>query len=106
MKQITTMQAEALACAEAYVVKNEIEYCQADWIIANARYIADIECKRIDKTFYGTWPKGWKVAMKAESTAKAKADLTARFIARQCFKLDGVLWLGNLKLIEKLKSAK
>lgn len=105
MKQITTKQAESLAFADAYALKTEIEYCQADWIRDNARHIADIETKRTDKTLYGTWPKGWKAAMKAESEKCAKSDLLARFLKRECFQLDGAIWLGNFQLITKLEQS-
>ena len=103
MKQITTKQAQDLACTDPYVVAIEIQYCQADWIRDNSRHIADIECKRTDKTFYGTWPKGWKFAMKSESEKRAKSDLLDRFLNRECFQLDGAIWLGNFQLINQLE---
>jgi len=103
MKQITIKQAEILACADNRTLKLEIEYCQADWIRHNARQIADIESKRTDKTFFGTWPKGWRNAMKVESVKQAKDDLMKRFIAKECLQLDGVLWLGNLFFIAELE---
>lgn len=103
MKQITTKQAESLACADAHTLKQEIQYCQADWIRDNARYIADIETKRTDKTFYGTWPKGWRAAMKADSIVRARLGLTTCFINSECFQLDGAIWLGNFQLINQLE---
>jgi hypothetical protein len=103
MKQITRKQAEDLACADG-ALKREIEYCQADWIKENARVIADIECKRTDKTFFGNWPKGWKSTMKAESAKRAKDDLVKRFLSRECKELDGAIWLGNWQMIQNLES--
>lgn len=102
MKQITRKQAEELACANN-ALRLEIEYCQADWIKDNARVIADIECKRTDKTFFGNWPKGWKATMKAESAERSLRDLTERFLKRECKELDGAIWLGNWQMIQNLE---
>ena len=102
MKQITTKQAEDLACANG-ALRLEIEYCQADWIKDNARIIADIECKRTDKTYFGTLPKGWKAAMKDVSAKRAKDDLVKRFLSRECKELDGAIWLGNWQMIQNLE---
>lgn len=102
MKQITKKQAEDLACQNG-ALRLEIEYCQADWIKDNARVIADIECKRTDKTYFGSWPKGWKAAMKAESAERALHDLTERFLKRECKELNGAIWLGNWQMIQNLE---
>ena len=102
MKQITTKQAEELACPNG-ALRLEIGYCQADWIRDNARVIADIECGRIDKTYFGNWPKGWKSTMKAESAKRAKDDLVKRFLSRECKELDGAIWLGNWQMIQNLE---
>lgn len=106
MKQITEKQAMEFANLNGYALKMEVEYCQADWIKENARFIADIEMKRSDKTLCGEWPDGWKRTMIRESMEKAKGDLLARFLRDQCFQLDGALWLGNLTLIEEMEKLK
>jgi hypothetical protein len=102
MKQITMKQAQDLACQNG-TLRLEIEYCQADWIKDRSRVIADIECKRTDKTYYGEWPKGWKAAMKEESAERALHDLTERFLKRECKELDGAIWLGNWQMIQNLE---
>jgi hypothetical protein len=103
MKQITMKQAEDLACQNG-ALKLEVEYCQADWIKENARVIADIECRRTDKTYFGTWPKGWKHQMKTESAKRALHDLTERFLRRECKELDGAICLGNWQMIQNLEA--
>lgn len=103
MKQISMKQAQELATREAYKLKTEIEYCQADWISENSRTIADIELKRTNKTYYGEWPKGWKHEMKRAAIEKAKQDLLSRFLRDECKQLDGAIWLGNWQLIQELE---
>jgi hypothetical protein len=103
MKQISLKQAQELATRDAYKLKAEIEYCQEDWIKEHARYIADIETKRIDKTYYGEWPKGWKHEMKRAAVEKAKQDLLTRFLRNECKQLDGAIWLGNWQMIKELE---
>jgi len=102
MKQITIKQAEDLACQNGDL-RLEIECCQTDWIKDNARVIADIEYRRVDKTYFGNWPKGWKHQMKAESAERALHDLTERFLRRECKELDGAIWLGNWQMIQNLE---
>ncbi len=102
MKQISIAQAKKLAFSETSKMNAEIKYCQADWIRENAHYIADIECGRVDKTFYGTWLKGWKAAMKAEARKRAEEIILNAFIRDECKCLDGVIWLGNLAMIEQM----
>ena len=84
-------------------LKYEIQYCQQDWIIANARFIADIETKRSDKTLFGEWPKGWKAQMLKDSAEAAKDALLSRFLRDECTQLDGAIWLGNWQLIQELE---
>lgn len=103
MKQITLDQAKAIAFSDQYRMNLETQYCQQDWIKNNARYIADIELKRCDKTAYGQFPKGWKAEMKRASEEMAKADILARFLREQCKQLDGAIWLGNWQMIEQLE---
>jgi hypothetical protein len=103
MKQITMKQAEDLACQNGEL-ELEMSFCQDDWIKDNSRTIADIECKRIDKTYFGNWPKGWKHQMKEESAERAKHDLLKRFLKRECKELDGAIWLGNWKMIQNLEA--
>jgi len=102
MKQISTSQAKKLAFAAVYKLESEIKYCQSDWIKENSRHIADIECGRTDKTLYGTWPKGWKAAMKAEAKTRAEEVVLREFIRDECKYLDGIIWLANLTLIERM----
>ena len=102
MKQISISQAKSLAFSATLKRTAEIKYCQSDWIKENAHYIADVECGRVDKTFYGTWPKGWKAAMKTESKARAEEIILKAFISDECKYLDGVIWLGNITLIERM----
>jgi hypothetical protein len=99
MKQITHKEAEKLALADPRDLKFEIECCQAEWIAANSRYIAEIETKRTDKTHWGEYPKGWKSAMLKDSKEKAKSDIVSRFIARKCREIDGALWLNDWQMI-------
>jgi len=101
MKQISKDQALALAIKNH--LKDEIRYCQADWIRENARHIADIETKRADRTFYGQWPKGWKNQMVKDSTEAAKEALLARFLRDECKVLDGAIWLGNWEMIQSME---
>jgi hypothetical protein len=103
MKQITLKQAEALALADEYRLRYETQYCQEDWIKANARYIADIEMKRCDKTAYGQFPKGWKAEMKRAATEKSRADILARFLRDECKQLNGAIWLGNWQMIQEME---
>jgi hypothetical protein len=103
MKQITTKQAQDFSCTDPYVVKIEIKVCQANWIRENARHIADIEAKRCDKTFYGTYPKGWRHAMKSESEKQAKDILLKQVLNQECVQLDGAIWLNNMQLINQLE---
>ena len=103
MKQITLKQAESLACSDPLRLSYEIKYCQQEWIETNARYIADIETKRADKTLYGEWPKGWRAEMLRASKEKAKSDIVARFLRDECKQLDGAIWLGNWQMIERME---
>lgn len=104
MKQITLKQAEALATRNDSRLKAEIEYCQADWISENSRVIADIECRRTHKTYWGEWPKGWKHEMRRAATEKARQDLIKRFLRDECKQLDGAIWLGNWQMIQELET--
>jgi len=103
MKQITSKQAEKLALMDDNKLKYEIKYEQQDWIIKNARFIADIETKRSDKTLFGEWPKGWKAQMVKDSAEAAKATLLSRFLRDECKQLDGAIWLGNWQMIQDLE---
>jgi len=105
MKQITLSQAKSIAFADQYRMSLETRYCQEDWIKANARYIADIELKRCDKTAYGQFPKGWKAEMKRASLEKAKSDILSRFLRDQCKQLDGAIWLGNWQMINEIEKS-
>lgn len=105
MKQITQVQAESLAFANESKLRWEIQYCQEDWIRENARYIADIECKRADKTLYGQWPKGWKAQMVKDSAESAKANLLAAFLRDECRLIDEAIWLGNWQMIQKIETS-
>jgi len=102
MKQISTAQARILAYSDPSELRREERYCQGDWIKENAYHIAEIETKYLPKTFYGGWPKGWKHAMKIEAKARAEKNILDQFITRECLLLDGVIWLSNLSLIERL----
>ncbi len=103
MKQISLKQAKHLAFANCVRLNDEIKYCQVDWIRDNARFIADIECKRCDKTFYGDWPKGWKVEMVRASTEAARTAILERFLRDECKQLDGAIWLGNMQMILEME---
>lgn len=105
MKQITLKQAEHLAFENTVRLNDEIKYCQADWIRDNARFIADIECKRCDKTLFGEWPKGWKAEMLRASKETARKALLDRFLRDECKQLDGAIWLGNWQMIEQMERA-
>ena len=102
MKQITITQATKLALSHPYRLSDEIKCCQADWIQAHARQIADIECKRSSKTYYGEWPKGWKAAMKAEANVNAEENLLKRFLRDECIQIDGAYWLTSITMIESM----
>jgi hypothetical protein len=102
MKQITIIEATKLALAPAGRLAHEIKHCQADWIKANAYHIADIECGRSPKNYYGEWPKGWKAMMKAESKVFAEQNLLKAFLRDECLYVDGVYWLMSLTLIESM----
>lgn len=99
MKQISLSQAEKLATADSRALRDEVRYCQADWIRANANLIADIESKRASKDLYGEWPKGWRAEMKKQAVAMAKKSLLERFLRNECKQLDGAIWLGNFQMI-------
>ena len=103
MKQITIKEVESISCTQS-ALETETRYAQAEWIQANARYIADIETKRTDKTLFGAWPKGWKHEMLRASKDNAKKALIERFLARECKQLDGAIWLGNWQIINQLES--
>jgi len=104
MKQISIAQAKILAWSDIPKLQQEEKYCQGDWIKLNARHIADVECGRVTKCFFGTWPKGWKAAMKSEAKTLAKENRLAEFIRDECRYIDGAIWLANLSLIERLVS--
>jgi hypothetical protein len=95
-------QVEALACSRGKV-ESETRYCQADWIRDNARYIADIETRRTERTLYGEWSKGWKAEMLRASKENAKSLLIERFLRDECKQLDGAIWLGNIQIIEQME---
>jgi hypothetical protein len=103
MKQISQSTAEKLAFADARRLKEEIRYCQADWIRENAHLIADIESKRASKDLYGEWPKGWKAEMKRQAVAMAKKSILDRFLRDECKQLDGAIWLGNFQMIHAIE---
>lgn len=103
MKQISIETAEKLAIQDKTKLKHEIKYEQQDWIVKNARFIADIETKRADKTLFGEWLKGWKAQMVKDSTENAKAALLFRFLRDECKQLDGAIWLGNWQMIQELE---
>lgn len=102
MKQISLKQATEMALAPAGRLADEIKCCQADWIQAHARQIADIECRRSGKTYFGEWPKGWKAAMKAEAQVYAKQNLVRIFLRNECIQIDGAYWLTSITLIESM----
>jgi len=101
MKQISTKTAQTLADRELHI-KSEIRFCQSDWIKFNADRIADIECGRADKTYYGEYPKGWKVAMKADATTAAQGRTLRQFLETRCTVIDGAIWLNDWQLINQL----
>lgn len=94
MKQISFSEISKLALESKSNLAQEIKYCQEDWIKAKAVTIAGILTMRIDKTFYGEWPKGWKAQMKKEAEAQAKQNLISRFIETNCRMIDKVWWLS------------
>ena len=102
MKQINLKQATEMALAPAGRLADEIKYCQGDWIQAHARQIADIECKRSDKTYFGHWPKGWKAEMKADAKVNAEENLLKRFLRDECIQIDGAYWLTSITMIESM----
>ena len=104
MKQITQKQAEKIAWCPLDL-KFEIECCQAEWIASNARYIAEIETKRADKTYWGEYPKGWKSAMLKQSEKTAKSNLLTRFISRKCREIDGAFWMSAWQLICEIEKS-
>lgn len=106
MKQISESTAKKIATSNKSRLEDEIKYCQADWIKENARYIADIECGRVDKTIYGEWPKGWKREMRRAAIEMATRALVERFLRDECKQLDGAIWLGNMQMIEDLEKPK
>ena len=103
MKQISPKTAEKLALQDETKLKYEMQYEQHDWIVKNAKYIADIETKRCDKTLFGEWPKGWKAQMLKDSSEAAKSALLSRFLRDECELLDGAIWLGNWQMIQELE---
>lgn len=103
MKQISPKTAEKLALRDDLKLKQETQYCQTEWVEANARYIADIETKRVDKTLFGEWPKGWRAEMLRASIEKAKSDIVSRFLRDECKQLDGAIWLGNWQMLKELE---
>jgi hypothetical protein len=102
MKQITIKQATEMALAPPYRLSDEIKCCQADWIQAHARKIAEVECGRIDKTYFGEWPRGWKSMMKAEAKVNAEQNLLRRFLVDECVLIDGAYWLTSITMIESM----
>ena len=104
MKQISQATAERLATRKKSDVTTETRYAIEDWLTANARYVADIETGRANKTLYGDWPKGWKAQMLSDAKTTAKARLVERFIWDHCKVLDGVIWLGDWQLIIELET--
>ena len=104
MKQITIKQAESLAHGNPVRLAAEIRWEQMRWIETNARYIADIETKRADKTLFGDWPKGWRCEMIRAANENARKSLLERFLRDECKLLDGAIWLGNWEIILALES--
>jgi hypothetical protein len=104
MKQISQATAEKLAARNKSDVTTETRYAIEDWLTTNARYIADIETGRANKTLYGDWPKGWKTQMLSDAKTTAKSRLVERFIRDHCKVLDGVIWLGDWQLITELET--
>lgn len=102
MKQITRAQAEALATSDEYKLDFETKFYQSQWIKENSMVIADIECKRCPRDYYGTWPKGWKAQMRKEAKEKARKYLIDRFMRDKCFELDGAIWLNDWQLVTEL----
>ena len=102
MKQITLADAKKLALENKIALMREISYCSSDWIRENSYKIAEIETKRADKTYFGLWQKGWKKAMIKEATDVAEKKLLDDFTKKECFILDGVIWLNNLQIINSL----
>lgn len=103
MKQISMKTAEKLSSRDENSLKYETQYHQQEWIITNARYIADIETKRADKTLFGEWPKGWKAQMLKDSAETAKKALLFRFLRDECKELDGAIWLGSWEIIREME---
>jgi len=101
MKQISKRKAQDLADRELHL-KTEIRFCESDWIKQNACRIADIECGRADKTYYGEYPKGWKTTMKAEAVRNAQKRTLRQFIESRCCVIDGRIWLNDWQLINEL----
>jgi hypothetical protein len=102
MKQISLADAQELACSDTGRLNDEIRYCQADWSVANARYIGDIEAKRCDKTFYGSWKGGWKKQMRLDARTRANKELLNEFLRENCTTIDGAIWLNNPTIIASL----
>jgi hypothetical protein len=105
MKQIT--RAEAIKLAKIHCnYETKLEFCLVDWVREHSRAIAEIETKRRNKTNFGTFPKGWKSAMKTEAANQAKAHVLAEFLEIHCMQFDGIIWLNNLEIINKLSRKK
>jgi len=102
MHQITRTEAINLAKIHCNY-KMEFELCLVDWVKQHARTIAEIETKRRDKTNCGTFPKGWKSAMKADAANQAEANVLAEFLEIHCMQFDGIIWLNNWEIINTLK---
>ena len=102
MKQISPKIAEALAIKGATPgeISREEEFFASQWLKENARHVAAIETGRVDKTYFGEFPKGWRAAMKSQARAKAREYIVEEFIREKCALIDGALWLNDWQLIE------
>ena len=102
MKQISRKAAEALALKNAArgALAREEEFFASQWLKENARHVAAIETGRVDKTFFGEFPKGWRAAMKADAKTKAREYIVESFIREKCASIDDALWLNDWQLIE------
>jgi hypothetical protein len=106
MQQISYEKARQIALSDKKKVRYYVRYFEADWLKEQALNVADIECKRMNKTFFGEWPKGWKAEMKRWAMEATENHFVRRWIQDHCREIDGALWVASWQEICKLKHDK
>lgn len=96
MKQVTIEEIHDLALSPARF-NFEFRFQCSEWLEKNARHVAEIELKLIDKTNYGQWPAGWKVEMKKQARLITMKNLIEDFMRNNIIHSGGAYWLQTIQ---------